>query len=116
MPDVLDPERERLHQAVTAGVPWRRWGPYLSERAWGTVREDYSDDGRAWEYFPHDDARSRTYRWNEDGMGGICDDRQILCLAWAFWNGQDAMLKERHFGLTNSQGNCLLYTSPSPRD
>ncbi len=84
---------------------WRRWGPYLSERAWGTVREDYSDDGDAWSSFPHDHARSRAYRWSEDGLGGICDDRQLLCLAFAFWNGRDPILKERIFGLTGPQGN-----------
>ena len=84
---------------------WRRWGPYLSERAWGTVREDYSADGDAWSSFPHDHARSRAYRWSEDGLGGICDDEQLLCLAFAFWNGQDAILKERIFGLTGHEGN-----------
>jgi hypothetical protein len=86
-------------------VRWRRWGPYLSERGWGSVREDYSADGDAWSYFPFDQARSRTYRWNEDGMGGFCDIEQILCVAFSFWNGQDPFLKERPFGLTNSQGN-----------
>src|SRR4051812_43499380 len=84
---------------------WKRWGPYLSERAWGTVREDYSADGDAWSSFPHDHARSRAYRWSEDGLGGICDERQILCLAFAFWNGRDAILKERAFGLTGHEGN-----------
>jgi hypothetical protein len=84
---------------------WRRWGPYLSERAWGTVREDYSADGDAWSSFPHDHARSRAYRWSEDGLGGICDDRQLLCLAFAFWNGRDRILKERVFGLTGHEGN-----------
>ena len=84
---------------------WRRWGPYLSERAWGTVREDYSADGDAWSSFPHDHARSRAYRWSEDGLGGICDDRQLLCLAFAFWNGHDPILKERVFGLTGPEGN-----------
>jgi hypothetical protein len=88
-----------------ADAAWRRWGPYLSERAWGTVREDYSADGTAWEYFPHDHARSRVYRWNEDGLAGICDEDQILCLALAFWNGVDPILKERIFGLTGNQGN-----------
>jgi hypothetical protein len=83
---------------------WRRWGPYLSERAWGTVREDYSADGDAWSSFPHDHARSRAYRWSEDGLGGVCDDRQLLCLAFAFWNGQDPILKERVFGLTGHEG------------
>jgi hypothetical protein len=80
-------------------------GPYLSERAWGTVREDYSADGGAWDYFPHDHARSRTYRWNEDGLGGICDDEQYLCFALALWNGRDPILKERMFGLTGTEGN-----------
>ena len=86
-------------------APWRHWGPYLSERAWGTVREDYSADGSAWQYFPHDHARSRAYRWNEDGLAGICDDRQTLCLALAFWNGNDPILKERIFGLGGPEGN-----------
>jgi hypothetical protein len=85
--------------------PWYEWGPYLSERAWGTVREDYSADGEAWDYFPHDHARSRAYRWNEDGMAGISDIRHDLCLALALWNGNDPILKERMFGLTGSQGN-----------
>jgi hypothetical protein len=84
---------------------WRRWGPYLSERAWGTVREDYSADGDAWSSFPHEHSRSRAYRWSEDGLGGICDDRQLLCLAFAFWNGRDRILKERIFGLTGHEGN-----------
>src|SRR4051812_5862482 len=84
---------------------WRTWGPYLAERQWGTVREDYSPTGEAWEYFPHDHARSRTYRWSEDGLGGISDLQQTLCFAFAFWNGVDPILKERIFGLTNSQGN-----------
>ena len=84
---------------------WRRWGPYLSERQWGTVREDYSAAGTAWDYFPHDMARSRAYRWGEDGIAGVCDEGQRLCLALALWNGQDAILKERLFGLTNREGN-----------
>jgi hypothetical protein len=84
---------------------WRRWGPYLAERAWGTVREDYSDGGGAWEDLPHDHARSRAYRWNEDGLGGLCDERQILCFAFAFWNERDPILKERLFGLTGNEGN-----------
>ena len=84
---------------------WQRWGPYLSERSWGTVREDYSANGDAWSYFPHDHARSRAYRWNEDGLGGVCDDKQYLCLAVALWNEKDPILKERMFGLTNQQGN-----------
>jgi hypothetical protein len=95
-------ERSRLEQDYAA---WRRWGPYLSERAWGTVREDYSRDGNAWDYFPHDHARSRVYRWNEDGIAGFCDDGQRLCLALALWNGRDPILKERLFGLTGNEGN-----------
>jgi hypothetical protein len=97
-------ERARLDEA-SRGVPWRRWGPYLSERAWGTVREDYSAGGDAWGFFPHDHARSRAYRWNEEGLAGICDDQQVLCFALAMWNGRDPILKERIFGLTGPQGN-----------
>jgi hypothetical protein len=98
-------ERRRLAEADDGSAPWREWGPYLAERAWGTVREDYSADGDAWQYFPHDHARSRVFRWNEDGLGGICDDRQTWCLGFAFWNGRDPILKERAFGLTNTEGN-----------
>ena len=98
-------EQRRLNEARERGVPWKRWGPYLSERQWGTVREDYSSDGNAWDYFSHDQARSRTYRWGEDGLGGISDDKQRLCFALALWNGRDPILKERLFGLTNSEGN-----------
>src|ERR1700729_2089264 len=98
-------EWQRLREAEIYDVPWRRWGPYLAERAWGTVREDYSANGDAWSYFPWEQAISRSYRWNEDGMGGICDDRQLVCLALGLWNGQDPILKERAFGLTSSQGN-----------
>src|SRR6266498_3210118 len=98
-------EEKRLHETTSGKVNWKRWGPYLSERAWGTVREDYSANGDAWGYFPHDHARSRVYRWNEDGLGGICDDEQRLCFALSLWNGQDAILKERLFGLTGSEGN-----------
>ncbi|HLI57177.1 MAG TPA: glucosidase [Actinomycetota bacterium] len=99
-------EARRLAEAdAQPGVPWRRWGPYLSERAWGTVREDYSPDGEAWTWFGHDDARSRTYRWNEDGMAGICDDHQFLCLSLSLWNGVDPIMKERMFGLTGLEGN-----------
>jgi hypothetical protein len=98
-------ERERLRLAETGEEPWLAWGPYLSERAWGTVREDYSEHGTAWDYFPHDHARSRAYRWNEDGLAGICDDQQIFCFALAFWNGRDPILKERIFGLNNHEGN-----------
>ena len=99
------PEHRRLEQARTGEAPWKAWGPYLSERQWGTVREDYSKNGDAWNYFTHDQARSRAYRWGEDGIAGICDDRQRLCLALALWNGADPILKERMFGLANSQGN-----------
>src|SRR5947209_8631564 len=104
-PAAADPERQRLEAAHNAAEDWRRWGPYVSERQWGTVREDYSEDGNAWEYFPHDQARSRAYRWGEDGLAGISDDRQLLCFALALWNGRDPILKERLFGLTNSEGN-----------
>ena len=98
-------EQKRLNDAREAGIPWKKWGPYLSERQWGTVREDYSQDGNAWDYFTHDQARSRAYRWGEDGLGGISDDQQRLCFALALWNGRDPILKERLFGLTNSEGN-----------
>jgi len=98
-------EQKRLNDARESGIPWKKWGPYLSERQWGTVREDYSQDGNAWDYFSHDQARSRAYRWGEDGLGGISDDKQQLCFAVALWNGQDPILKERLFGLTNSEGN-----------
>ena len=97
-----DPESRRLHEDPAG---WKLWGPYLAERAWGTVREDYSGDGSAWEYFPHDHARSRVYRWNEDGLAGISDDKQRLCFALALWNGRDAILKERLFGLAGPEGN-----------
>jgi hypothetical protein len=96
---------ERRLQEARAGVPWRTWGPYLSERQWGTVREDYSDSGDAWSYFSHDQARSRAYRWGEDGLAGISDDKQRLCLALTLWNERDPILKERLFGLTNAEGN-----------
>jgi len=99
------PEHARLEQARTGETAWKAWGPYLSERQWGTVREDYSPGGDAWDYFPHDQARSRAYRWGEDGIAGICDARQRLCLALALWNGADPILKERMFGLTNGEGN-----------
>jgi hypothetical protein len=98
-------EQKRLNDAREKGVPWKKWGPYLSERQWGTVREDYSKDGNAWNYFTHDQARSRAYRWGEDGLAGYCDDKQQLCFALALWNGRDPILKERLFGLTNSEGN-----------
>jgi hypothetical protein len=99
------PEHLRLEQARTGETPWKSWGPYLSERQWGTVREDYSSDGDAWNYFPHDQARSRAYRWGEDGIAGICDERQRMCLALALWNGADPIIKERMFGLSNGEGN-----------
>ena len=98
-------EQKRLNDTRESGVPWKKWGPYLSERQWGTVREDYSANGDAWNYFTHDQARSRAYRWGEDGLAGICDDQQLLCFALALWNGRDPILKERLFGLTNSEGN-----------
>ncbi len=107
------PETERLRSVPSAGTAsrrsadptWATWGPYVAERAWGTVREDYSPDGTAWEAFPHDLARSRTYRWNEDGMAAVCDDRQLLCLGLAVWNGRDPIMKDRMFGLTGNEGN-----------
>jgi hypothetical protein len=98
-------EQKRLNEAREAHIPWKKWGPYLSERQWGTVREDYSADGNAWDYFSHDQARSRAYRWGEDGLGGLSDDQQRLCFALALWNERDPILKERLFGLTNSEGN-----------
>src|SRR5580765_738740 len=99
---MTDAERHRLTHDRDA---WLHWGPYLAERAWGTVREDYSETGDAWISFPHDHARSRAYRWSEDGLGGLCDVHQHFCLAWAFWNGRDPILKERIFGLSGPQGN-----------
>jgi Glycosyl hydrolase family 63 C-terminal domain len=98
-------ETIRLQEAQAGKLAWKKWGPYLSERQWGTVREDYSDDGNAWNYFTHDQARSRAYLWGEDGLAGISDDKQRLCFALALWNGKDPILKERAFGLTNSEGN-----------
>src|SRR5450755_3440196 len=95
-------EHERLNGD---GNSWKKWGPYVSERAWGAVREDYSPNGTAWEYFPHDHARSKAYRWGEDGLAGICDRHQNICFAIALWNGRDPILKERLFGLTGNQGN-----------
>ena len=98
-------EGKRLDEAREQNIAWKKWGPYLSERQWGTVREDYSEEGDAWNFFTHDHARSRAYRWGEDGIAGISDDKQRLCFALALWNGKDPILKERLFGLTNSQGN-----------
>jgi len=116
-----DAEDVRLKEARGGGAPWKKWGPYLSERQWGTVREDYSQTGDAWSYFPHDQARSRAYRWGEDGLAGISDDRQSLCFALALWNGRDPILKERLFGLTNEEGNhgedvkeCYFYLDSTP--
>jgi len=116
----MNAEHMRLEEAQK-GAPWKKWGPYLSERQWGTVREDYSENGDAWNFFTHDQARSRAYRWGEDGLGGISDDKQRLCFAIALWNGRDPILKERLFGLTNSQGNhgedvkeCYFYLDSTP--
>jgi hypothetical protein len=123
--DVLDmngtAEGRRLDESRRREKHWKRWGPYLAERAWGTVREDYSADGRPWEYFPHDHARSRAYRWNEDGLAGISDRRQSICIALALWNGRDPILKERLFGLSGTEGNhgedvkeCYFYLDNTP--
>jgi hypothetical protein len=101
----MNSEKIRLQEAREKKLPWKKWGPYLSERQWGTVREDYSENGDAWNFFTHDHARSRAYRWGEDGIAGISDDKQHLCFALALWNGKDAILKERYFGLTNSEAN-----------
>ena len=98
-------EQRRLADIAAGRGDWQHWGTYVSDRAWGTVREDYSADGNAWDYFPHDHARSRAYRWNEDGLAGFCDRDQILCLGLALWNGRDPILKERLFGLANAEGN-----------
>lgn len=114
-------EKRRLDEAHANRAAWKKWGPYLSERQWGTVREDYSDNGDAWNYFTHDQARSRAYRWGEDGLAGVSDDHQILCFALALWNGRDPILKERAFGLANSEGNhgedvkeCYFYLDSTP--
>src|SRR5213078_2658039 len=117
----MNAERQRLAEARSRAAHWKRWGPYLSERAWGTVREDYSTNGTAWDYLPHDHARSKAYRWNEDGIAGICDRHQKICFALAFWNTRDPILKERLFGLTGNQGNhgedvkeCYYYLDSTP--
>src|SRR5216110_2797867 len=102
---MLTAEQQRLNDTRQEKFAWKKWGPYLSERQWGTVREDYSEGGDAWDYFTHDQARSRAYRWGEDGLAGISDDRQHLCFSLALWNGKDPILKERLFGVTNSEGN-----------
>src|SRR5260221_11973125 len=101
----MNAEEKRLEESRERKVHWNRWGPYLSERQWGTVREDYSPYGTAWDFFPHDHARSRTYRWGEDGIMGISDRHQLVCFALAMWNGRDPILKERLFGLTGNEGN-----------
>src|SRR4030067_993987 len=101
----MSAERMRIEQAMRRERHWRRWGPYLSERQWGTVREDYSPNGTAWEYLPHDHARPRAYRWGEDGIAGWSDNHQRLCFALALWNGRDPILKERLFGLRHREGN-----------
>src|ERR1700731_1364639 len=102
---VKSAEEMRLDEAREKAVPWRQWGPYLSERQWGTVREDYSENGDAWDYFTHDQARSRAYHWGEDGLAGLSDDKQRLCFSLALWSGKDPILKERIYGLTNSEAN-----------
>src|SRR5262245_8531068 len=102
---VVSEEKCRLEEDCLGRQPWKKWGPYLSERQWGTVREDYSPHGTAWDYFPHDHARSRAYRWGEDGLGGISDRHQLICFALALWNGNDSILKERLFGLVPTETN-----------
>src|SRR5438445_11856469 len=123
MPEGKTPTAEavRLAEDGARRKNWKRWGPYLAERQWGTVREDYSADGICWEYFPHDHARSRAYRWGEDGLLGLCDREGRLCFALALWNGRDPILKERLFGLTNPEGNhgedvkeCYFYLDSTP--
>ncbi len=118
---ILDAEALRLAEDARREQNWKRWGPYLSERQWDTVREDYSADGSCWEYLPHDHARSRAYRWGEDGLLGLTDRECRLCFALALWNGRDPFLKERLFGLTNTQGNhgedvkeCYFYLDATP--
>ena len=98
-------EKIRLSESISNAKNWKKWGPYLADRQWGTVREDYSADGNAWDTTTHDAARSRAYRWGEEGIGGISDDKQLLCFALAFWNGKDPILKERYFGLSGHEGN-----------
>src|SRR5271170_5925480 len=117
----MNSEEQRLQASEQRESHWKRWGPYLSERQWGTVREDYSANGDVWGYFPHDHARSRTYRWGEDGIAGICDRHQHLCFALALWNERDSILKERLFGLSGFEGNhgedvkeCYFYLDATP--
>src|ERR1700747_2320936 len=114
-------EHRRLSDSAARRADWKNWGPYLAERAWGTVREDYSPDGTAWDFFPHDHARSRAYRWGEDGIMGISDRHQMVCFALALWNGRDPILKERLFGLSANEGNhaedvkeCYAYIDSTP--
>ena len=123
LPSPAEPtaEHQRLAEDASRARNWKRWGPYLSERQWGTVREDYSPDGDCWDYFPHDHARSRAYRWGEDGLLGITDRECRLCFALALWNGRDPILKERLFGLTGPEGNhgedvkeCYFYLDSTP--
>ena len=121
MPRLLTVEDHRLEEARQRKKHWKRWGSYLSDRQWGTVREDYSANGTAWEFFPFEHAHARTYRWGEDGIGGICDRHQMICFALALWNGKDPILKERLFGLTGNQGNhgedvkeCYFYLDSTP--
>jgi hypothetical protein len=117
----MSQESRRLQEAREGKQAWKKWGPYLSERQWGTVREDYSENGNAWDYFPHDHARSRAYHWGEDGLAGVCDEAQRLCFALALWNGKDPIVKERLFGLINNEGNhgedvkeCYFYLDSTP--
>src|ERR1700736_5732730 len=121
MHDLVNEESKRLEEDQARTKNWKRWGPYLSERQWATVREDYSADGNPWDYFPHDHARSRAYRWGEDGLLGITDRECRLCFALTLWNGKDTILKERLFGLTGPEGNhgedvkeCYYYLDSSP--
>jgi len=101
----MNKERQRLNDAVKNKINWKKWGPYLTDRQWGTIREDYSPYGNAWEYVPHDEARSKAFRWGEEGIGGISDDQQIICFALGLWNQKDPIIKERYFGLTSNEGN-----------
>ncbi len=117
----MNAEEKRLEESRTRSQHWKRWGAYLSERAWGTVREDYSETGAAWEHLPFEQAHRKAYRWNEDGIAGICDRHQFICFAVALWNGKDRILKERLFGLTGNQGNhgedvkeCYFYLDATP--
>jgi hypothetical protein len=102
---VITSNNMNAEQARLKDSSWKKWGPYVSDRQWGTVREDYSENGDAWNYITHDMARSKTYRWGEEGIGGICDNEQLLCFAVALWNKKDPVIKERYFGLSNPEGN-----------